>query len=80
MSLKSLSMDNLKSEDEFHTPLESKRGYPEHYLYNIFHKKCQTSFNSHKHEETRKSNVGPYMNLKFLHKKYPIIHDVCNQQ
>ena len=44
MSLKSLS-DNLKSEDEFHTFVKSGvSDTSEHYLYNIFHKKCQTSF------------------------------------
>ena len=78
MSLKSLS-DNLKSEDEFHTFVKSERVIRRTLSLQHFSQEMSDIIRSHKHEEARKSNVKAYMTDWFLHKKYPIINDVCNR-
>ncbi len=78
MSLKSLA-DNLKSEDEFHTFVKSERVIRRTLSLQHFSQEMSDIIRSHKHEEARKSNVKAYMTDWFLHKKYPIINDVCNR-
>ena len=78
MSLKSLA-DNLKSEDEFHTFVKSERVIRRTLSLQHFSQEMSDIIRSHKHEEARKSNVKAYMTDWFLHKRYPIIHDVCNR-
>ena len=78
MSLKELS-NNLKSESEIHTFVKSERVIRRTLSLQHFLQEMSDIIRSHKHEEARRSNVKAYMTDWFLHKKYPIINQVCDR-
>tara|TARA_Y100000817_G_scaffold312208_1_gene305692 strand:+ start:995 stop:1567 length:573 start_codon:yes stop_codon:yes gene_type:complete len=77
MSLSDLA-NNLKKEDEIHTFVKRERVIRRTLSLQYLHGQMSDIIRSHKYEEQRKSNVQAYMTDWFLHKKYPIINDVCN--